>query len=65
MALCFCVSLCFLGSKQLLGNIKTQISQVTNEIPLSVLTNVSETLNLLQREISKVTPEIKRAEHIR
>ncbi|TNN71786.1 Prominin-1-A [Liparis tanakae] len=53
------------SSKQLLDNIETQISQVTNEIPLSALTNVSETLNLLQGEISKVAPEIKRAEHIR
>ncbi|KAK9541582.1 hypothetical protein VZT92_001614 [Zoarces viviparus] len=53
------------SSKQQLGKIKTQISQVTNEIPLSALTNVSETLNQLQRDIDRVTPEFKRAEHIR
>uniref|UniRef100_A0A8C2Z0F9 Prominin 2 n=1 Tax=Cyclopterus lumpus TaxID=8103 RepID=A0A8C2Z0F9_CYCLU len=53
------------SSKRLLGNIKTQISQVTNDIPLSALTNVSEKLNLLQREISKVAPDVERVEHIR
>ncbi|XP_031697083.1 prominin-2 isoform X1 [Anarrhichthys ocellatus] len=53
------------SSKQQFGNITTQISQVTNDIPLSALTNVSETLNQLQRDIDRVTPEFKRAEHIR
>ncbi|XP_068578924.1 prominin-2 [Cebidichthys violaceus] len=53
------------SSKEQLGNIQTQISQVTNDIPLSALTNVSETLNQLQRDIDRVTPEFKRAEHIR
>ncbi|XP_074501870.1 prominin-2 [Sebastes fasciatus] len=53
------------NSKQVLGNIKTQISRITDEIPLSALTNVSESLNHLQREIGKVTPEVERAEGIR
>lgn len=53
------------NSKQVLGNIKTQISQITDKIPLSALTNVSESLNHLQREIGKVTPEVERAEGIR
>lgn len=54
-----------LGSKQQLGDIKTQISQVTNDIPLSALTNVSDTLGQLQREINKITPEAEWVEHIR
>ncbi|XP_075933073.1 prominin-2 [Anarhichas minor] len=53
------------SSKQQFGNITTQISQVTNDIPLSALTNVLETLTQLQRDIDRVTPEFKRAEHIR
>lgn len=57
--------MCFLGSKQLLGDIKTQISQVTSDIPLSALTNVSGTLDQVQREIGRITPEVERAEHIR
>lgn len=61
--MCLCVF--FLDSKQVLGNIKTQISRITDEIPLSALTNVSESLNHLQREIGKVTPEVERAEGIR
>lgn len=55
----------FLGSKQLLDDIKRQISQVANDIPLSALTNVSEILNQLQREIGRVTPQVERAEHYR
>ncbi|KAM8859058.1 prominin-2 isoform 2-T3 [Spinachia spinachia] len=53
------------STKQLLGNIETQISQVTKDIPLSALTNVSATLNQLQREIGSITPELERFEHIR
>ncbi|XP_044069096.1 prominin-2 [Siniperca chuatsi] len=53
------------SSKQLLGDIKTQISQVTSDIPLSSLTNVLGTLDQVQGEIGKVTPEVERAEHIR
>ena len=49
----------------MLDNIKTQISQVTNDIPLSELTNVLETLNQVQREIGRVAPEVERAEYIR
>ncbi|XP_076599989.1 prominin-2 [Chaetodon auriga] len=53
------------NSKQLLGDIEKQISQVTNDIPLSALTNVSDTLDQVQREIVKVTPEIEKVEQIR
>ncbi|XP_032397074.1 prominin-2 [Etheostoma spectabile] len=53
------------SSKQLLGGIKTQISEVTNDIPLSNLTKVSETLNQVQGEIGMVTPAVERAEYIR
>ncbi|XP_070834327.1 prominin-2 [Chaetodon trifascialis] len=53
------------NSKQLLGDIEKQISQVTNDIPLSALTNVSGTLDQVQREIGRVTPEVERAEQIR
>ncbi|XP_040906134.1 prominin-2 [Toxotes jaculatrix] len=52
-------------SKQLLGDIRSQLSRVTDSIPLSALTNVSGALNTAQREISKITPEVERAEHIR
>ena len=57
--------MCSLGSKQMLEDIKKQISQVTNDIPLSTLTNVSEILNQLQREIGNVTPHVERAEYYR
>ncbi|XP_059179877.1 prominin-2 [Centropristis striata] len=53
------------SSKQMLDNIKTQISQVTNNIPLSALNNVFETLNQAQRQIDMATSEVERAENIR
>ncbi|TDH01246.1 hypothetical protein EPR50_G00178260 [Perca flavescens] len=53
------------SSKQMLDNIKIQISQVTNDIPLSELTNVLETLNQVQREIGSVAPKVEKAEYIR
>uniref|UniRef100_A0A8C9Y3W9 Prominin-1-A-like n=1 Tax=Sander lucioperca TaxID=283035 RepID=A0A8C9Y3W9_SANLU len=53
------------SSQQMLGEIKTQISQLTNDIPLSDLTKVSETLNQVQREIGRFTPAVERAEYIR
>ncbi|KAG8000096.1 Prominin-1-A [Nibea albiflora] len=52
-------------SQQLLNEIKKQISQVTSDIPLSSLINVSGTLHDVQREIGKITPEVKKVEHIR
>lgn len=55
----------FLGSKRQLDDIKAQISQVTDEIPLSVLTDVMGTLDQVQREISVLTPQAERAEYIR
>ncbi|KAI4813157.1 hypothetical protein KUCAC02_024505 [Chaenocephalus aceratus] len=53
------------SSKQLLGNIKTQISQVTNDIPLSSLTDLMGSLDQVQSQMFKYTPEIERAEEIR
>ncbi|XP_071386550.1 prominin-2 [Centroberyx affinis] len=53
------------STKQQLEEIQAQISQLTKDIPLSALTNVSDTLGQLQAEISSVTPEVERAEHIR
>lgn len=60
-----CISVRFSDSQQRLDEIKTQVSQVTNDIPLSALTNVSKTLEQVQKDISRFTPEIERAEHIR
>uniref|UniRef100_UPI003AAC36A9 prominin-2 n=1 Tax=Centroberyx gerrardi TaxID=166262 RepID=UPI003AAC36A9 len=53
------------STKQQLEEIQAQISQMTKDIPLSALTNVSDTLDHLQTEISSVTPEVERAEHMR
>ncbi|KAK1905740.1 Prominin-1-A [Dissostichus eleginoides] len=53
------------SSKQLLGNIKTQISQVTNDIPLSSLTDLIGSLDQVQSQMLNYTPKIERAEEIR
>lgn len=53
------------SSKQQLSEIETQISKVTNDIPLTALTDVNRTLNQVQGDISRVTPVIDKAEHIR
>lgn len=52
-------------SKSQLNNIKKQISQVTNDLPLSVLNNTLSHLKQVQGQIGRFTPEIQRAEHIR
>nr|XP_019943744.1 PREDICTED: prominin-1-A-like [Paralichthys olivaceus] len=52
-------------SKQLLGDIETQISQIATELPVSGLMNMRETLSNLHREINSVTAEVEKAEHIR
>ncbi|XP_008280627.1 prominin-2 [Stegastes partitus] len=52
-------------SKQLLDDIKTQISQVTSDIPLSGLTDVKENLNQLQSDINGAMPHVEKAEDIR
>lgn len=56
---------CVLESKQLLNDIKTQISSVEDEIPLSYLADVSATLDQVQSEIDKYTPDVKSIESIR
>ncbi|XP_035519867.1 prominin-2 [Morone saxatilis] len=53
------------SSKLLLDEIKAQVSQITSDIPISALTNVSTSLDQLHGEIVKFTPEFERAEHIR
>lgn len=55
----------FLDSKAQLDDIKAQISQVTDEIPLYFLTDVMETLDGVHREIGMVTPQVEQAERIR
>lgn len=55
----------FLDSKDLLDDIKTQISQFGKDFPLSVLNNASLILDQLQTEIDNVTPEVERIENIR
>lgn len=60
--MCVCL---FLGSKKVLGDIKTQISQAISDIPLSSLTNLSGTLDQVQREIDMVAPKVESGEHIR
>ncbi|XP_053188901.1 prominin-2 [Scomber japonicus] len=53
------------SSKQQLEEIKTQISKVASDIPLSVLTNASDFLNQVQTELRNITPHVETAEHIR
>lgn len=53
------------SSKKVLGDIKTQISQAISDIPLSSLTNLSGTLDQVQREIDMVAPKVESGEHIR
>ncbi|KAM3862956.1 prominin-2 [Diretmus argenteus] len=53
------------STKRQLEEIKTQISQVSSDLPISFLTNASDFLEQLQREIVNVTPDINRAESIR
>ncbi|XP_061601189.1 prominin-2 [Cololabis saira] len=53
------------NSKKSLGDVLEQISQVSSEIHLSALDDVSVTLNEVQREIDKFLPTIKMAEHTR
>lgn len=50
---------CVLESKELLNNIKKQISKVKDEIPLSYLADVSASLDQVQIEIDKYTPDLK------
>ncbi|MEQ2229523.1 hypothetical protein ILYODFUR_019741 [Ilyodon furcidens] len=50
--------------KQLNG-IKAQISQVSNELHLSALNDVSKNLDQVQSDINKYLPEVESAEHFR
>lgn len=53
------------SSMDLLDDIQTQVSQITNDIPLSTLDDISESLDRLQRDIDNFTPQVQDAEHIR
>uniref|UniRef100_A0A8C5GHI8 Prominin-1-A-like n=1 Tax=Gouania willdenowi TaxID=441366 RepID=A0A8C5GHI8_GOUWI len=54
------------SSKQVLDEIKTQVSQIASDIPLSTLTTaIQEFLNFAETEIQKVLPIVERAEYIR
>ncbi|KAM9847637.1 prominin-2 [Aulostomus maculatus] len=52
-------------SKRVLDRIKTQISRVTDDVPLAELNDVLDSVNRVEAEITKVTPDLERAEHIR
>lgn len=55
----------FLDSKQLLSDIKRQIAQVSQDLHLPVLNNLSQTLTQVQSEISKFVPIVENSEFIR
>lgn len=71
MCVCVCVRVCVhvrvcvTGSKTFLNDIKTQISSVTDEIPLAALSNVSERIEQMQSEINRLTPRILHLDSIR
>ena len=48
----------FSGSKNLLDDIEIQIANLTDEIPLSALKNISDTLVEVHRDITKLIPEL-------
>ncbi|XP_038152397.1 prominin-2 [Cyprinodon tularosa] len=52
-------------SKQQLQEIENQISQVSNELDLSALRDVTGTLDQVQNQIETVSPEVQRFENIR
>lgn len=53
------------SSKTFLNDIKTQISSVTDEIPLAALSSVSERIEQMQSEINRLTPQILHQDSIR
>ncbi|XP_034538354.1 prominin-2 isoform X2 [Notolabrus celidotus] len=53
------------SSKRLLNDIEAQISKLSDDIPLSTLNNITDTLVKLKRDIVKFTPELERGEQIR
>ncbi|XP_041645852.1 prominin-2 [Cheilinus undulatus] len=53
------------SSKTLLDDIKAQLSQITNDIPLSTLDDISGTLDGVQRDFDKLTPQVVEGERIR
>lgn len=61
--MCVCVRVT--GSRTFLDQIKTQISSVTEEIPLDALSNVSESIEQAQSEINRLAPQILHIDSIR
>nr|XP_029134978.1 prominin-1-A-like isoform X2 [Labrus bergylta] len=53
------------NSKQLLDNIEAQISQIAGDLPLPALNDISTTLDGLQRDIDRLTPQVEKGERIR
>ncbi|XP_074531224.1 prominin-2 [Halichoeres trimaculatus] len=53
------------NSKKLLENIEEQISKIADDVPLSTLNNVSDTLVGVHTDIKKLLPQLERGEHIR
>lgn len=57
-----CISL---ESMKILNDTEAQISQVREDLPLTVLNDASNFLRDLQREIDRYTPEAEKVEDIR
>lgn len=57
--------MCVLESKRLLNDIKTQISSIEDQIPLSSLADVSASLDQVQSDIDKYIPDVQSIESIR
>lgn len=53
------------SSKTQLEQIKSQISKVTTELPLSKLSDIKTQLEQVQRDIGHYSPEVERVEYIR
>ncbi|XP_068597391.1 prominin-2 [Brachionichthys hirsutus] len=53
------------SSKELLREIKRQIYNLIDGVPLSALTDMSQTLDDVQREIYNVAPEVEKVDDIR
>ena len=56
---------CVPGVKKQLEDIKSQISKVTSDIPVSTLNNLAEELGQAMKYVGQYKPETERAEHIR
>lgn len=57
--------MCVPDSKKFLNDIKSQISTVTDKIPLATLSDVSQTIQEVQGNFTEFTPAIQVIELIR